>query len=398
MAIYSMNISVCVKSGSSGAGGAAINYQHREGKYDKAHSRDKVENSLVMVHDRPDINTGAKFANWVNEQEKTLKSNQTRILDKHILALPREFDSEQRLFVSFQYFDNLCKATNRKVSNVSIAIHNDRENNNPHAHISFVARDQEGLQVRPLTARVLDKKIIDRFNLDPSLKGKKSADLCREVWAKTVNDYAKKNGIGVTIDHRSFKDQGVERQPTKHVGPLDKTKQPDEYQQKISRYNNDIFDREKARKAASIKALEAKKQHEKDLDELRKLYSKGGSFDESHRQVRINQHLKLTENGHKNAYQSLYDHLDTDRRKVLEAWSEGKMKSHHKAIRGEIDNALEGAASQFPVAEENVSVKIGKIAANVLQKSNVIGSLIMKAQQVLQLVNSVSKEIRGYSR
>ncbi|MBA2058662.1 MobA/MobL family protein [Psychrobacter cryohalolentis] len=74
---------------------------------------------------------------------------------------------------------------------------------NQHAHIMLATRrlEPEGFTKK---TRELDEK--------------KSGEVVywREQWAKTANEYLREYGI--EIDHRSLKDQGLEREPTIKMG------------------------------------------------------------------------------------------------------------------------------------------------------------------------------------
>jgi membrane protein involved in colicin uptake len=45
------------------------------------------------------------------------------------------------------------------------------------------------------------------------------AELWRERWAEMTNERLQQNQIDAKVDHRSLKDQGIEQQPMKHLGP-----------------------------------------------------------------------------------------------------------------------------------------------------------------------------------
>ncbi len=78
-------------------------------------------------------------------------------------------------------------------------------NHNPHAHIM--------LTMRPFT----------RSGTWRAQKGREwnGSDLyCgwRESWARTTNAHLERAGFDARIDHRSYKEQGIERIPTVHLG------------------------------------------------------------------------------------------------------------------------------------------------------------------------------------
>lgn len=76
---------------------------------------------------------------------------------------------------------------------------------NPHAHILLTLRD--------IDARGFGKK-------NRSWNNQSMVESWRASWAEIVNRYLEKAGLDVRIDHRSFKRQGIDLTPTKHLGRL----------------------------------------------------------------------------------------------------------------------------------------------------------------------------------
>ena len=76
---------------------------------------------------------------------------------------------------------------------------------NPHAHILLTLRD--------IDAGGFGKK-------NRSWNNQSQVESWRATWAEIVNRYLEKAGLDVRIDHRSFKRQGIDLTPTKHVGRL----------------------------------------------------------------------------------------------------------------------------------------------------------------------------------
>lgn len=55
--------------------------------------------------------------------------------------------------------------------------------------------------------------------LDGGQSGRENVEHWREKWANTANEHLKEAGHEHRIDHRSLKDQGIDREPTQHLGP-----------------------------------------------------------------------------------------------------------------------------------------------------------------------------------
>jgi len=135
MALFHLSRSSISKSNSkAGTAGAHILYQHRKEKYadrdDLAYSESVINNLKVSAED---------YVHFITEYENNSRAN-AKLLDKVITALPREFNLKQQIEVTQKFIERL----NDKLSNHSFAIHHDNEN--PHCHISFLARDTQKSQ------------------------------------------------------------------------------------------------------------------------------------------------------------------------------------------------------------------------------------------------------------
>ncbi len=190
MAIYHLNISHVSKGSQAKAftSVAHVAYQMREDRYE----RDDVLHKEAMLNGQP-VN-GQEYRQWLKDYEINSRSN-ARIIDKMTVALPKEFEASHQIEVTRKFIQEVSK---ERLSNYAFALHKDE--GNPHAHIAFVNLDKEtGKRIRELHAD-------------------KNYDRIREQWSKTVNDYAKERSINIQIDHRSLQEQGLEREPGKHIG------------------------------------------------------------------------------------------------------------------------------------------------------------------------------------
>jgi hypothetical protein len=100
---------------------------------------------------------------------------------------------------------------NREGCAVDVAIHapgREGDNRNHHAHILRTTRkvEADGLGAK----------------LDTEKAGRKRSDdleAVRAKWADLTNERLRENGIAARVDHRSLEAQGIDREPTKHLGP-----------------------------------------------------------------------------------------------------------------------------------------------------------------------------------
>ena len=139
----------------------------------------------------------AELWNGVEAREKRKNSRTAHELE---VALPVELDrAAQRELVE----GYVAEYVTARGLIADVAIHRDRDQN-PHAHILMTTR-----QVGPDGFGEKD------FDLDrlPTLHA------WRGGWASHTNERLREAGSPERVDHRSLREQGVERQPTTHDGP-----------------------------------------------------------------------------------------------------------------------------------------------------------------------------------
>lgn len=134
-----------------------------------------------------------------NEVERIEKRKDAQVCREVELALPRELSNDQKIKLVQDYAqDNFVD----RGMIADIAIHH-IEGDNPHAHIL--------LTTRKVTQEGFGQKNRD-WNNRELLKD------WRQSWAKHTNKFLEKNDIKQRIDHRTLKEQGIEREPTIHMG------------------------------------------------------------------------------------------------------------------------------------------------------------------------------------
>lgn len=163
-----------------------------------------------------------------NAVEQIEKSSKAQLAREYEVALPVELSREEQIklvrdFAKENFVDNgMC---------VDFSIH-DKEDGNPHAHIMLTTRPIEqdnSWGVKQKKEYILDKngqkqydkkkqtykcKTVKTTNWD----SKEFLQSSRESWAEKVNQELEKKSLPQRIDHRSLKEQGVDRVPTIHEG------------------------------------------------------------------------------------------------------------------------------------------------------------------------------------
>lgn len=163
-----------------------------------------------------------------NAVEQIEKSSKAQLAREYEVALPVELSREEQIklvrdFAKENFVDNgMC---------VDFSIH-DKGDGNPHAHIMLTTRPIEqdnSWGVKQKKEYILDKngqkqydkkkqtykcKTVKTTNWD----SKEFLQRSRESWAEKVNQELEKKSLPQRIDHRSLKEQGVDRVPTIHEG------------------------------------------------------------------------------------------------------------------------------------------------------------------------------------
>jgi hypothetical protein len=145
---------------------------------------------------------------WLDAQEQADRAN-ARVVDKLMLALPRELTPDQRA----QAVANYCRDLTGGRCAWLAAIHDRGEDAaNPHAHIVLRDRDIETDQrVMRLSDNARDRT---KAGLEP-----KAIEWVRERWEHHANGALERAGCDERIDRRSLDVQRIDREPQIHIGP-----------------------------------------------------------------------------------------------------------------------------------------------------------------------------------
>jgi|SRR5579883_636138 len=142
-----------------------------------------------------------------NEAEKAETRKNSTLAREVELALPACLSPQERQAIAREFAAALV---DRYGVAVSAAIHSPGKGDerNFHAHILFTTRE--------MTPAGLGKKT--RI-LDDLKTGPKEVTALRELAADIINEALADANSDIRVDHRSFKERGIEREPTTHLGP-----------------------------------------------------------------------------------------------------------------------------------------------------------------------------------
>jgi hypothetical protein len=225
MAIYHLSVKPISRAGGRSAT-AAIAYRSGERVHDLStgetfdYTRKRgVEHSEIVLPDsaaKRDINWARDRQALWNAAEAAEKRKDARVAREYELALPHEMTRGQRVDLVRGFAGELA---NRYGVAVDFAIHRPHrsgDERNFHAHVLATTRE-----VGPTGLGA--KASIEWSDTDRAKKGlgpaKGEVKAIRARWEDFANERLKELGIEARIDHRSLADQGVDREPGRHLGP-----------------------------------------------------------------------------------------------------------------------------------------------------------------------------------
>lgn len=174
--------------------------------HDYTRKRGVVSADLVLPEGAPEW-AADRSALW-NAAEQAERRKDACVAREYEVALPAELSAEGRRQLALDFAKEMA---DREGCAVDVAIHEpgrEGDTRNHHAHILRTTRKvgPEGLTDK------LDTEKAGRSRRD-DLEG------VRARWAELCNERLRDAGIEATVDHRSLKAQGIDREPTRHLGP-----------------------------------------------------------------------------------------------------------------------------------------------------------------------------------
>lgn len=143
-----------------------------------------------------------------NEAERMEKKCNSRVAREAELALPAFLRAQERQSIVQEFSEALVERYGVAVAAALHAPSRTGDQRNYHAHIMFTTRE--------VTAEGFGKKtrVIDDLKTGPQEITK-----LRELAADIINAHLADANSDIRVDHRSFKNRGLEREPTTHLGP-----------------------------------------------------------------------------------------------------------------------------------------------------------------------------------
>jgi hypothetical protein len=214
-----------VKVGAKGKAAAHSDYISRSGKYVGASKYEDIEYCASANMPAWAAHKTSEFWKAADEFERANGATYREIE----IALPRELTPAQRR----ELVEDFIKQEIGEGHAYTFAIHIPKaaleKGEQPHAHIMYSERTIDGISRDP-------EQYFKRYNAKNPERGgckKNSAGTeerllaTRARWATIQNQHLAQHGHADRVDHRSLKDQGIDRRPEKHLGPLLVKRLPD---------------------------------------------------------------------------------------------------------------------------------------------------------------------------
>ena len=172
--------------------------------HDYSRKRDVESATLILPEGAPEW-ASDRAALWNAAEQSETRKNST-VAREFEIALPSELSAEERRAMAHDFARAIVA---RHGCAADVAIHapgREGDNRNHHAHILCTTRrltpDGFGEKCRELD----DRKT-------------REVEGWRERFADLQNAHLERAGVAERVDHRSLKEQGIEREPTQHLGP-----------------------------------------------------------------------------------------------------------------------------------------------------------------------------------
>ncbi len=194
--------------------GERISDERTSEVYDHSDRTDVAHKEVVLPSDlaeRPDMAWTQNRATLWNAMEHAGLRHNSRVGREWLVFLPPELTPEQRSRLVRTFATELC---NKYRCAVDCTIHQPRPGADPrnnHAHLLMTTREVSPDGIGARTTLELGGRERHLRGLGPS---RDEYIAIRETWAQVTNEALREAGLAARVDHRSFKQQGIDREPS----------------------------------------------------------------------------------------------------------------------------------------------------------------------------------------
>jgi MobA/MobL family len=193
--------------------GERIRDEHSSAVYDYTDRTDVVHSQIMLPSEdanNVDLNWARNRSVLWNAVQRSGRNWNSRLAREVLVILPPELTSAQRTALIRSFSQELA---DRYRCAVDFAVHEPRANadqRHHHAHMLMTCRQPGPQGVGARTTLELSGTERHQRGLGPS---KDELLWTRERWAQVANEALRNAGLAANMDHRSYQDQGVDREP-----------------------------------------------------------------------------------------------------------------------------------------------------------------------------------------
>lgn len=243
--------------------------------YDYTDRHDLVRHEIMLPDSAPNTFRNSEIL-W-NSVERIEKAKNARLARTVLVALPKELDHNSQIKMVRQYTQKFF-VQHGMCADVSI---HDKSDGNPHAHILLTTRslnhsgewmckqrrnyllDEKGNRIRdPITRQYKLGKSIKMNDWDAPER----IEEWRKGWAEICQSWFKHYGISKKITHMSYARQGIDREPTIHLGSKVRALEERGFLTDRVKKNRDIIARNRERDRQILRQrIERERTHELEI-------------------------------------------------------------------------------------------------------------------------------------
>ena len=225
MAIYHLTVKPVSRSGGRSATAAAayragelVHDQTTGQTFDYTRKLGVLHREIVLptACARQDINWARDREALWNEAERAENRSNSRVAREYEIALPHELTRAQRLELVRGFAAEIADRHGVAVDFAIHAPHRDGDQRNHHAHLLATTRVIEPGGLGEKATIEWSDTNRRKAELEPA---KKEIEAIRACWTGLQNEKFRELGLPFRVDHRSLAAQGIEREPTTHLGP-----------------------------------------------------------------------------------------------------------------------------------------------------------------------------------
>ncbi len=225
MAIYHLSVKPVSRGGGRSATAASayraaelVHDQTTGETFDYTRKRGVEHAEIVLPAEaaKRDINWARDREALWNEAERAENRSNSRVAREYEIALPHELSKAQRLELVRGFAAEIADRHGVAVDFAIHAPHREGDERNHHAHLLATTRVIEPGGLGEKSTIEWSDTNRRKAELEPA---RKEIEAIRERWAVLTNEKLLEHGHEIRIDHRSLEAQGIEREPTTHLGP-----------------------------------------------------------------------------------------------------------------------------------------------------------------------------------